>query len=85
MVGVLLRVSVMAQFLGEPMLRLQCRSNTAQVAPLFSSNCERRTSRRRIAFPAKSTPCSWNTFFAKSTPRVVIFFTGPSPLRYERL
>src|ERR1700692_886290 len=45
-------------------------------------NCARRTSRRSTTFPARSTPCNWNRFFAKSTPKVVILFTDPSPLRY---
>jgi hypothetical protein len=28
---------------------------------------------------------NWKRFFAKSTPRVVILFTDPSPLRYESI
>src|SRR5258708_17503601 len=48
-------------------------------------NCMRRTSRRSTTFPAQSTPCNWNRFFAKSTPKVVILFTDPSPLRYESI
>src|ERR1700681_1256450 len=48
-------------------------------------NCARRTSRRSTTCPAQSTPCNWNRFFAKSTPKVVILFTDPSPLRYESI
>src|ERR1700692_1806015 len=48
-------------------------------------NCARRTSRRSTTFPARSTPCNWNRFFAKSTPKVVILFTDPSPLWHESI
>src|ERR1022692_4596778 len=35
--------------------------------------CARRSGLRSTAFPRSSIPCTWNTFFAKSIPTVVIF------------
>src|ERR1017187_2063047 len=35
--------------------------------------CARRSCLRSTAFPRSSIPCTWNTFFAKSIPTVVIF------------
>src|SRR4030095_11371864 len=42
--------------------------------PKYANTCERRSVRRTKTSPAPSTPCTWKTFFAKTSPIVLTLF-----------
>src|SRR5208282_3695869 len=59
-------------------------ARAARPVRLSSTTCSHlsRVNRRRHAgFSFRSTPCTWNTFFAKSTPTRISFMVTPPLLR----
>jgi hypothetical protein len=43
---------------------------------MYRWNCGRDSFFRKTTAPSAAAPCSWNTFFARSTPMMVTSFMG---------